>query len=719
MNTSATNTPIKKYTHYRVCNFCEAMCGLAIEHDGKQVLSVRGDEKDPFSKGSICPKGAVIADMYNDPDRLRKPLKKTSSGFVEIPWEEAFDIVAERLNHVKKQYGNDAIGLYFGNPTVHNYGAMMYVADFKKTIRTRNNFSATSMDQLPHHFAAHFMFGNGMIMPIPDINRTEYMIIMGANPSASNGSIMTAAGVQKRLKNIQQRGGKYIVIDPRKTETAKSADEHLFIRPGTDVYFLLAMLHIITTEKKYNLKKLSSHVVDLDKVIAIAIAYTPESVAEITGISVKDIRRITNEYLNAEKAVLYGRMGVSTQEHGGLCNWLINLINILTGHLDTEGGAMFTNPAVPMVKSKVGHVPYNRWKSRVRGLPEFQGELPVSTMVEEMTTNGKGQIKAVVTHAGNPVLSSPNGGRLDKALHDLEFMVSIDIYLNETTKHADIILPPTTGLEVDHYDLIFNAFAVSNTAKFSEALFPPKEGQLHDWQIFKALTKRLSKKKLPWLYRISTPKVLLKLALLNGPYGRFGSINQLFTGLTLGKIKRSVHGIDLGPLVPMLPKLLRTKDQKIHLAPPLFLEQLEVLHTAFSAGKDTLNENEFRLIGRRHLRSNNSWMHNVDKLVTGKNRCTVMMNTMDAERLGLKEEDEVTVKSRVGAIKIAIEVTQNIMPGVVSIPHGFGHTRKGSQLKIAETHAAGVSFNDISDHDRIDALTGNAAFSGQIVQIFA
>ncbi len=716
MGTSSANALTKSYTHYRVCNFCEAMCGLEITHNGKQVLSVKGDEKDPFSKGSICPKGAVIGEMYNDPDRLRKPLKKTNTGFVEVDWEEAFNIVGKRLNAIRDQYGNDAIGLYFGNPTVHNYGAMMYVGAFKKAIRSKNNYTATSMDQLPHHFASHFMFGSGMIMPIPDINRTEYMIIMGANPSASNGSIMTAAGVQKRLRDIQQRGGKYIVIDPRRTETAKSADEHLFIRPGTDVYFLLAMLHIIVIEKKYNLKQLTPHINDLDIVLSIAEPYAPEKISSITGIAAEDIKRITNEYIDTEKAVLYGRMGVSTQEYGGLCHWLINLINILTGHLDTEGGAMFTNPAVPMVRNKVGHNPYARWKSRVRGLPEFEGELPVSTMVEEIITEGKGQIKAMITHAGNPVLSTPNGGRLDQALEGLDFMVSIDIYLNETTKHADIILPPTTGLEIDHYDLIFNSFAVSNTVKFSEALFLPKDGQLHDWQIFKALTKRLSKKKLSWMYKISTPKMWLRLALLNGPYGNFSGIKRLFTGLNLRKIRKSVHGVDLGPLIPMFPKLLRTKDQKIQLAPKLFLEQLEVLDTKFSTGKDTLGNNEFRLIGRRHLRSNNSWMHNVDKLMSGKNRCTVMMNPLDAERLGLIEEDEVMVKSRVGEVKIPIEVTKNMMPGVVSIPHGFGHTRKGSRLKVAEAHA-GVSFNDISDHDRMDTLTGNAAFSGQVVTI--
>ncbi len=716
MNVSSNTKSRKTYIHYRVCNLCEAMCGLEIEHDGQEILSIKGDEKDPFSKGSICPKGAILGEMYKDPDRLRRPLKKTDSGFVEIGWDEAFNIVGERLNGIRSQYGNDAIALYFGNPTVHNYGALMYAGAFKKAIRTKNNFSATSMDQLPHHFASHFMFGSGMIMPIPDINRTDYMVIMGANPLASNGSIMSAAGVQKRLRDIQQRGGKYVVIDPRVTETAKSSDEHLFIQPDTDVYFLLAMLHVITKEKKYDLGHVEACITNFKEIESIATTYSPESVSQITGVNANDIKRITEEYLNTEKAVLYGRMGVSTQSYGGLCHWLINLINIITGHFDKEGGAMFTNPALPVVRNKKGHNPYGRWKSRVRGLPEFEGELPVSTMVEEMETEGKGQIKALFTHAGNPVLSSPNGGRMDKALKGLEFMVSMDIYLNETSKHADIILPPTTGLEIDHYDLIFNSFAVSNNAKYSEALFPPKDGQRHDWQILKALTKRLSKKKLPLMYRISTPKMWLRLGLLNGSYGNLSTIKKLFTGLNLRKIKRSVHGIDLGPLIPMFPKLIRTKNQKINLAPQLFLDQLKTLQTQFADKRNELLENEFRLIGRRHLRSNNSWMHNTEKLVSGKNRCTVMMNALDADRLGFKNKEEVVVKSKVGEIKIPVEITKNIMTGVVSIPHGFGHHRKGTKLKVAEAHA-GVSMNDITDHNRLDALTGNAAFSGQIVKI--
>ncbi len=703
-------------THFRVCNLCEAMCGLAIQHEGDQILSIKGDEKDPFSKGAICPKGAMMGEVYKDPDRLRKPLKKTSNGFVEIGWEEAFDEVANRLNAIRSSHGNNAVGIYAGNPSVHNYGTMLFLGGLKKALKTQNSFSATSMDQLPHHFAAYFMFGSGMRVPIPDIDRTQYMIVMGANPIASNGSLMTAAGVDKRLKAIQKRGGKYVVIDPRKTETSKLADQHIFIKPATDVYFLLAMMHLIFKNNSIKLGHLKQHVQGLDDLKNVAKSFSPEKVTHITGISVEDIYQIIEEYLATEKAVIYGRMGVSTQDHGGLCHWLINVINLLTGHLDTIGGSMFTNPAVPLVRNKKGKNSFDRWKSRVRGLPEFEGEIPVSTLAEEITTEGEGQIKAMVINAGNPVLSSPNGSQLDKALSQLDFMVSIDIYLNETSRQADIILPPTTGLEIDHYDLVFHALAVSNDAKFSRALFQPKYGQLHDWQILKALTKRLSKKKLSFFYRISTPKILLNLALLTGPYGKFSSVTNFFSGLSLRKVRKSVHGIKLGPLSTMFPEGLRTSNKKIHLAPELFLIELEKLNLKFKDSTTPLAQNSFSMIGRRHLRSNNSWMHNTEKLINGKNRCTVMINSNDAEKLGIKNNEEVLVKSRVGSIKIPSELTDSLMPGVISIPHGFGHHKKGTQLKVAEANA-GVSVNDITDDLRIDALTGNAAFSGQIVEI--
>ncbi len=702
--------------HYRVCNLCEAMCGLEIEYKDTEIISIKGDKKDPFSKGSICPKGAVIGDLYNDPNRLKKPLKKTTSGFVEIEWEEAYAIVGEKINQTRSKYGNNAIGLYLGNPTVHNYGSMMFIGAFKKALRTQNTYSPTSMDQLPHHFAAYFMFGSAMLMPIPDIDRTQYMIIMGANPIASNGSIMSAAGIQNRLKNIQKRGGKYIVIDPRKTETAKTADDHFYIKPGTDVYLLLAILHTILKEKKYNLRHLENHILGFEELMTIANPFSLDKVASITGIASSIIKDIISDFVEAKNAVIYGRMGVSTQSYGGLCHWLINTINIISGNFDREGGAMFTKPAVPIIRTKKGHNAYGRWKSRVRNLPEFEGELPVSVLAEEILTKGKGQIKALITNAGNPVLSSPNSEKLDKALKTLDFMVSIDIYLNETTRHADIILPPTNGLEIDHYDLIFNTFSVSNNAKFSKALFRPKEYQRHDWEILKALTKRFSKKKLSLFYRFSTPKRLLQIALLFGPYGNLGSFQRLFTGLNLRKIKKSVHGVHLGPLIPMLPQSLKTVNQKINLAPSLFINEMKELIAAFE-NQQMINEpNEFYLIGRRHLRSNNSWMHNNEKLMTGKNRCTAMINETDAKRLHLKEGDHVMVSSKVGKINIPLELNDHIMPGVISIPHGYGHIKKGTKLEIAEKKP-GSNVNIITDDSILDKLTGNAAFSGQIVQI--
>lgn len=706
----------KSDKHFRVCNLCEAMCGLEITHDGDQVISIKGDEKDPFSKGYICPKGAMMGELYNDPDRLRKPLKKTTDGFAEIGWKEAFDLIGSKLNTIRKEFGNDAIATYFGNPTVHNYGIMMFVSEFKKAIRTKNAYSATSMDQLPHHFAAYFMLGSAMLMPIPDVNRTDFMLILGANPLVSNGSIMSAPAIGKKLKDIQKRGGKFIVIDPRKTETAKAASEHFFIKPDQDVYFLLAMLHIISRDKKYKLGHIEKYIKGLQGVEDLAKSFSPEKVAEITGIAASDIERITNEFIDTPRAVIYGRMGVSTQSYGGLCHWLINLINIVTGHFDSPGGAMFTNPAVPVVRNKKGHNVYNRWQSRVRGLPEFESELPVSALVEEIVTPGKGQVKALVVNAGNIVLSTPDSGRMDEALDQLDFMVAIDIYLNETSRHADIILPPTTGLEIDHYDLIFNTFAVSNTAKYSKALFKPKNGQLHDWQIIKALTKRLTKKKLPLLHRIATPKLLLRLGILTGPYGKWHSIGKLFSGLSLGKLRRSKHGIDLGPLIPMLPQMLRTSDKMISLTPSIFTDALRKLEVKFNETSFEKDLGKYSLIGRRHLRSNNSWLHNSEKLMAGKNRCTVMMHPSDCEVVGVKNQEEVTVTSSRGSVRIPVEITEDMMPGVVCIPHGFGHHKKGIKLGVASKYP-GVSVNDLTDHQALDSLTGNAAFSSLKVAI--
>src|SRR6267378_73034 len=480
--------------HYRNCNLCEAICGIEIAVQADQRLDIRGDKDDPFSRGYICPKASALGDLHYDKDRLKYPVRRTAHGWHRIGWDEAFDEVTQNLKRIHAQYGKNSIASYLGNPTVHNYGAMLFAPGFIRSLHTRNRFSATSVDQLAHHLAAYFMFGHQLLLPIPDLDRTNFFLIMGANPAVSNGSMMTAPGVGRRLIEIRQRGGKVIVIDPRITETAALADRHLFIKPGTDVLLLLALLHVVFEEGLTRLGPLAAFTKGVDVIGDLVSEFPPDKVASITGIDSSQIRLLAREFASAESAVCYGRIGVSTQEFGGVCQWLINVLNTVTGNLDSPGGAMFTLPAFDPITAPEGLAPrgsFARWHSRVRKLPEFSGELPVVTLAEEILTEGPGQIKALVTSAGNPVLSTPNGRQLDQALAGLEFMISIDPYINETTRHAHIILPPSSSLEHEHYDVAFHLLAVRNTTKFSPALFEPNGETRHDWEILVELQTRM------------------------------------------------------------------------------------------------------------------------------------------------------------------------------------------------------------------------------------
>lgn len=700
-----------KRMHYRACNLCEALCGIEIELEGDTIIAIRGDKNDPFSRGHICPKATALQDIYHDPNRLKRPVRRTENGWEEISWEEAFTEVTQNLKAIQEKYGRDAVGIYLGNPNVHNTGAILYGAPFIRSLRTKNRFSATSVDQLPHHFASYFMLGHQLLLPVPDIDRTQHMLILGANPLQSNGSLMTAPDVKNRLKAIQARNGKIVVIDPRKTLTAQLADEHHFIKPSTDAHFLMAFIHVLFSENLVSLGRLETYIDGIETIQNLVQDFTPEAVAPITGISAETIRQIVKDFTSAESAVCYGRVGVSMQAFGGLCTWAINLINILTGNFDEEGGAMFTLPAFDVVgmTSATGQVGnYSRWKSRVRERPEFSGELPVSVLGEEMLTEGEGQIKAMVTMAGNPVLSTPNGTQLDEGFANLEFMVAIDIYINETTRHANIILPTTTGLETEHYDVVFHSLAVRNTAKFSEALFEPEEGQLHDWQILRELRLRMEadtrREGAEDYFTRFSPSQLVDLAL------KYGSHD-----VRVRNLRDNPHGEDLGALVQVLPQ--RLVNKRINLAPDEIISDVPRL-TADLSSQTQANADGFNLmlIGRRHLRSNNSWMHNSERLVRGKNRCTLMMHPHDAQVYKLSDGDCVKVSSRVGEVDIPVEITDNIMQGVVSIPHGFGHNRTDIQLDVASEYA-GVSINDLTDDQRIDELTGNAAFSGVPVKV--
>ncbi|MEK6335644.1 MAG: molybdopterin-dependent oxidoreductase [Acidobacteriota bacterium] len=721
-------------SHYRNCNLCEAICGIEITLQADQRLDIRGDKDDPFSHGYICPKAAALPDIHYDKDRLKHPVRRTANGWQQIGWDEAFDEVTQNLKRIHAKYGRNSIATYLGNPTVHNYGALLFVPGFIRSLHTRNRFSATSVDQLAHHLAAYLMFGHQLLLPVPDLDRTNFFLILGANPAVSNGSMMTAPGMSRRLQEIRQRGGKVILIDPRFNETARLADRHLFIRPGTDVLLLLALLHIVFEEGLTNLDSLAQFTKGVETVTKLVAEFPPERVASLTGIDAEQIRTLAREFASAESAVCYGRIGVSTQEFGGACQWLINVLNIVTGNLDRAGGAMFALPAFDPITAPESLAPrgsFARWHSRVRKLPEFAGELPVATLADEILTEGPGQVKGLVTFAGNPVLSTPNGRQLDQAFAGLEFMAAIDFYINETTRHAHIILPPTSSLERGHYDLVFHLLGVRNIAKFSPALFQPNGDTRDDWEILLELQTRmenegpLGRMKRKLIKRFFRPERILDLGLRFGPYGSWhrrppGKDQVRGPRLTLRKLKAAPHGIDLGPLTSCLPARLRTADKFIDLAPDALVKDIERVKAKFANAVLPSNGN-LLLIGRRQLRSNNSWMHNSHRLVKcqpGKSQCTILMHPADAAHRHLTSGQKVSVRSRAGCIDVPIEISEEMMPGVVSIPHGWGHDRPGIQLDVAEQHAGG-SINDVTDNSAIDALCGTAAFNGTWVEVEA
>ena len=748
-------------THYRTCHLCEAMCGVAIEVKDGHIQSIKGDPDDPLSQGHICPKAVALQDLHDDPDRLRKPVRRTANGWEEMEWDDALDLVADRLHRVRTEHGRNSIGAYFGNPNVHNHGALMAGMPFLKALGTQNRFSATSNDQLPHMLASLEMFGHQILFPIPDIDRTDLLICIGANPMASNGSLMTVPDFKGRIKNLKSRGGKLVVIDPRRTETGKLADDFHFIRPGTDALLLMAMVNTLFEEGLVDLGHAEHWTKDVDLIRLASLSFRPEAVSEHTGISADAIRDLARQLANTQKAALYTRMGTSTQAFGGVTTWLAYVLNILTGKLDSTGGVMFTQPAIDMVAlgavaGQQGH--FGRRHSRVKKLPEFGGEFPSSTMADEMLTPGEGQIRAFVTVAGNPVLSSPNGTRLDEAFEQLEFMVSVDYFLNETTRHADVILPPTAGLERSHYDLIFSLFAVRNTAKYSPALYEAGEDSRHDWQILLGLAHRLEKHRaggrLPlreeagWrAFKQIGPDPLLDLMLRSGPYGtdigpargvvqpaidlvmdilpdnhpvrslaKLSPLNRhwqdLPKGLSIRSLKQLPNGVDLGPLRPCMPERLYTRDQKVNLAPRRYLADLDRLHDFLTQP----SSDDLLLIGRRHVRSNNSWMHNSQRLVKGKDRCTVMVSPKDAARSGLQAGDSAEISTDTGTIVLPVEITDDIMPGVISVPHGWGHDRPGVEQSVASAHA-GASINDVISDQQIDPLVGTSVLNGQTVRL--
>ena len=691
-------------TEYRACNLCEAICGLEFKIDGTNIVSIRGDDADPFSRGHICPKAVALKDIHEDPDRLKRPMKRDGKEWKEIGWDEAFEFAADKIAALIQQHGNNAVGFYAGNPNVHNLGHLLGLQQLARLMKTRSAFSASSVDQLPQQLTSLLMFGHQFLVPIPDIDHTDYFLILGGNPIASNGSMMTVPDVAKRLKAIQTRGGKVVVIDPRRTETAEVASEHHFIRPGADAALLMAMLNVIRDEGLMKPNP-SLPLKNLEKAFEAIAHVTPEIAAEKTGIATDEIKRIAREFANSPTAIAYGRIGACLQPFGTMAQWLVQLLNIVTGNLDRVGGTLPTNPVIPTTGpgTRPGH--YAEWTSRVSGLPESLGELPVAALAEEILTPGEGKVHGLITICGNPVLSTPNGRQLDRAFESLAFMMSIDIYMNETTRHADLILPPTSALNHDHYDLIFNAFAVRNVTRYNEAFWTRPDDERYDWEIFSGIGARVAAK-LGREFRAMPPLQ----DIISGMLNKSGNLE----GTTVESLKAAPHGIDLGALKPSMSTRIETPDKQIDCAPAPMLADM----ARFNRDLGATAQKSLHLIGRRHVRSNNSWMHNYHRLVKGKARDQLLMHPDDLAARGLTSGQVVEISSRVGNLQVTVDASSDVMPGVISLPHGWGHNREGVRMGIANAHA-GASYNDISDEKFLDAISGNAALNGIAVEVRA
>ncbi len=688
---------------HSTCPLCEAMCGLLVTADShrREVRGVKPDPDDPLSRGGICPKAFALPELHDDPDRLRTPVRRVDDRWEPMGWDDALDLAASRIHALQQEHGRDVVASYLGNPNVHNLGAVLFGPPFTRML-SKTRFSATSLDQLPHQLVAWQMFGHQLMLPIPDLDRTALLVVVGANPVASGGSLMTAPNVRKRLKAIQGRGGRVEVVDPRRTETARVADAHHFVRPGSDAAWLAAVLNTLFAHEEATVGRLADHVVGVDALRDAVAAWTPERAEEICGIPAGDLRGLAGRLAAADSAVVYGRMGVSTHPFGAVCQWLINAINLVTGNLDRPGGALFTTPAVdilrapPSIGLSAGSI--STRTTRVRKRPAVLGEYPSATMAEEMDTPGEGRVRGLVTIAGNPVLSAPDGRRIEAALGGLDFLLAIDPYINETTRQADLILPPVSPLERSHYDVVFHALAVRNTAKFNDAVLEKPDGGRHDWEILHALETRLGTLRRDGVAARAERWIRGKL----GPE-RIVDLGLRLSGrkLSIAKLRAAPSGVDLGPLEPTLPGRLPTGT--IDAAPALLVADLARLDGLEAPAPMTL-------ISRRQDRDCNSWMHNVPTLMRGKDRCTLLLHPTDAERVGVTTGERATIRSRVGEITAPVEVTDDVMPGVAVLPHGWGHGRPGTRLRVAAEHP-GVSINDVTDPARIDELSGNAAFA--------
>ena len=733
--------------HLRQCPVCECMCGLEVHLDAEDhVKVIRPDRDDVWSNGFICPKGTTLGRLHEDPDRIRVPMIREGSPddpqWRQATWDEAFARCEELLHGVLDEHGIEAMTAFIGNPAGHSFSLSRYGALLMGQAGFPMIYSAGTVDQWPKNVSSVLMYGNMWKIPTVDIAHTDLWIIMGGNPQASGGSLLASPDQLAQIDGIKARGGQVIVIDPRRTITADHASEWIPIVPGTDAALLLAMANVIFAEVLHSLGAVDGLVEGVEAVREACASYTPERVEAFCKVPAATIRRLARALAGARAGGLYGRIGLCNQEFGTLASWMVDVVNIIAGQFDKQGGMLFGTPAgEPFVwkldTALTGAPEFGRWRSRVRGAPEVLGQVPCSCLAEEIATPGDGQIRALINIAANPALSVPDSQHLEDSLPLLDCMIAIDCYMNETTRFAHVILPAPSPLESPHFDELMWAWSIGTASKWSDQLFDTPEGYVPEWEImarlgwlctgaadadfdFAALDDgffavmcgmygRDPETTLP-LYDHGGPERMIDLQLRMGPWGdRYGEVPD---GLNLERVKAAEHGVDLGPMQPgRAAEVIGTPSGRIELAPEYILSDLPRLDAALERDPDSLV-----LVSRRNIKSKNTWMHNVKVLVKAGNRCTLLMHPEDAADAGLVDEAIALVSSEAGSVEVPVEISDEMMPGVVSLPHGWGHDRPGTRLSVAREHA-GINSNLLAPGHFVDVLSGNQAVNGIPVQV--
>jgi anaerobic selenocysteine-containing dehydrogenase len=705
------------------CRICEVYCGVIATVEDGRVTRLRPDKDHVLSRGYACPKGVTFHQVTHDPDRVLHPMKRDGTSWQRISWEQAVAEIGTRLKRIRAEHGPDAIALYTGNPAGYSYSHRIFSSNFIDAVGSRNSFGAGSQDNLGDFLASKFLYGASFLQPVPDLAGTRFALVVGTNPVVSQGTLMHVVDAKRRLTEIRERGGRVVVLDPRRTETARLASEHVFIRPESDAFLFLAMIRTILDEGLAADAVLARHVEDLSWLRAAVERHTPELAAARTGIDAGTIRRLARELAVTDGACAFGR--VVCGRYGTLAAWALEVLNLVAGNLDRPGGMVFSDALVDMVGivERLGRDQYGRHRSRIGDYPELLGELPSGILADEITTPGPGQIRALVVTAGNPVLSIPNGQALAAAMEQLELSVALDFYLSETAARCDYVLPTTTYLEREDFPIFHAQLQTEPYAQWTEPVIPPQGEAKQEWEIFSLLSESMGvpflnsrlatalRRLLRLVGRDFSPRWIMDAMIRLGPRGdRFLPWS---TGFNLTKLAAAPHGVRLGEVATgVLARKLRTPDRRIHLRRPEIEGELGRL--ARETAQPESPDFPLRLIGRRDPRSNNSWLHNVPKLMQGDRCRRLRVNPDDAARLGLHDGGRAVIRSRVAALDVEVRVTDEVMPGVVCLPHGWGHDSPRNRVA---TRDPGPNCNALVDERDIEPLAGMSRLNGMPVRV--